>query len=302
MTEGMRPRAAATLLLLAALGPSVAGAQRTRAYSGAEAVQALDDAVERAWMRARDEAPQADFTAELQRLMREVGDLELRYARREAMERFASAYRRTRRALLLPGFTPSERLLDAWDELVSAWARVRRAVVVGGEPERFEIEGRLGAEPVRLTGRTLAELFEACLRAARRAERPPRRLAIGGRVLGPRAEPYEPAELCGIVALNAEPVGFEAPPLLEGTIEEVPFVLREPVEDARDALQRFLPPVLEPMTRIDDVRLGGRTLRAPRGGWSPGEVLRLIARRLELRARDDERLTRREEAPPGEPR
>ncbi len=219
---------------------------------------------------------------------------------------------RAARARLLSRFAGDDRVMDAWEEVVIAKARVRRhapvAQHVGGYPgghpgdQPFadpgtqpiyqpvhhrrtwvEFSGSFEGTPVRFEGESVQNVHAQCTSYMNNVFRTVNvdDIVIFGTAHrnGPRF--WSERQLCAIVALNARG-GHGAS--VTGQIErEVPFSITGSADEVRRRLSRYLP-VLMPVN-VDDVWVNGQHFRNGPGFWSADEIAYLVSSQATSSAR-----------------
>ncbi len=209
-----------------------------------------------------------------------------------ARGRFDTLYVRARRLLVSErGAPPSDGLLDAWDAVVATYAPIRpRNPAVGPNvpPRRspwqpsgaWSFQGSFEQTPVQLSGATVQQLEQSCLRLARSLDTSAVDDAnIGGRNVHNGPGYWNAQALCSMVVLNATPAQPVGPAHVSGSIEGIPFSVYGTRAGIEQLLATHVPRLVSGM-QVDDIELNGQHYRNGPSYWNPQQIVSLIVAQL----------------------
>jgi hypothetical protein len=259
------------VVLLLTLSAAAASAQR-RPMPLAD----FRDATQRLAQQAALEAPRS----QLARAARQLASVSS--VRGPELER---AYLYARRMLVSDRqIQPSDALLDAWDDVAASYAPIRHRAPMPTPPPpvhgSYSFEGRFEQTPVRLSGRTLEELEQQCLRFTGAIDtRNVDDVTIGTRSVRNGPSYWDAQALCSIVVLNASTARSYAPVHTNGSIEGIPFAVSGTRDVVEQVIARHVPRLARSM-RIDDVEILGQHYRNGPSYWSGEQVVSMIVAQL----------------------
>lgn len=266
--------AAALLLCLAPLREASA----QQAHIQPRSRGSLADAAQQLASLAAQEAPNDPVARVSQRLANAAARGDQRRAQR--------LYGRTRRALHRMRQEPSDRLLDAWDQVVVVQHRGPRhhGPVTRPRPRpapraSHTVQGAFESTPFRFVASTLDELDQQCLQFVSAIDtRFVDDVTIGSARMRNAASYWDAPALCSLVVLNASPThGGRA--LATGSIEGIPFSVYGSLSEATWLLSTHVPRLTRTM-RVDDLVIDGRAYRNGPSYWNPQQIASMISSQL----------------------
>lgn len=237
--------------------------------------------------QAAMEAPRGRFTRVAQQLAADAPAVQTRQ-HPQALARFDQLYVRARRLLIDDRARPSDALLDAWDELVVSYAPMRR-FAPPQEPNLppppppqalYSFQGSFEQTPVQLTGRTLEELDQSCIRFTSAIDtRTIDDVTIGSQRVHNGPSYWDARALCSIVVLNASAPSDFAPVHATGSIEGIPFAVHGTRDVVARIIEQHVPRVVRGM-QVDDVELNGQRYRNGPSFYRAEQIVSLIVAQL----------------------